>query len=121
VGLHMLRWAGSSRLDLIDSPAVTTTVPYQNRGIGMPLDGSLCFSCESPFMTPVHHPVSAIVYSALGHETSSVMIDGRFVMRDGAVTSVDEPIVRLEAQRRANELARRSGIDRFRKRAWRSI
>ena len=81
----------------------------------------IVIDCETAFMTPVHHPVSAIVYSALGHETSSVMIDGRFVMRDGMVTSVDERTVRLDAQQRADDLARRSGADRFRKRAWRSI
>jgi len=76
--------------------------------------------CESPFMTPVHHPVSAIVYSALGHETCSVMIDGRFVMRDGVVTSVDERTVRREAQRRADDLARRSVAERFRTRVWKA-
>ena len=40
---------------------------------------------NNAFMTPIHHPVSAIVYSALGNEVTSVMIDGRFVMRDGVV------------------------------------
>jgi 5-methylthioadenosine/S-adenosylhomocysteine deaminase len=64
---------------------------------------------DSPFTTPIHHPVSALVYSALGHETSSVMIGGRFVMRNGRVTSVDERGIRLDAQRRAEALARRAG------------
>jgi 5-methylthioadenosine/S-adenosylhomocysteine deaminase len=76
---------------------------------------------ENAFMTPIHHPVSAIVYSALGHEVSTVMIDGRFVMRDGVVTGVDEPAVRRRAQAAADDLARRSGSDKFKKRPWRSI
>ncbi len=41
---------------------------------------------NNAFMTPIHHPVSAIVYSALGNEVTTVMIDGQFVMRDGVVT-----------------------------------
>lgn len=73
------------------------------------------------FMTPIHNPVSAIVYSALGHEVSSVLIDGRFVMRDGVVTSVDERAVACQAQTCADALARRAGAERFRNRGWRSF
>jgi 5-methylthioadenosine/S-adenosylhomocysteine deaminase len=76
---------------------------------------------NNAFMTPIHHPVSAIVYSALGHEVSSVLIDGRFVMRDGVVTGVNEAEVRRTAQAHADDLARRSGSDRFKKRPWRSL
>lgn len=72
------------------------------------------------FMSPVHNPVSAIVYSGLGHEVSSVMIDGRFVMRDGAVLTQDEPALRRRAQQSADHLARRAGSDRFKARGWRS-
>lgn len=76
---------------------------------------------ENAFMTPIHHPVSAIVYSALGHEVTTVMIDGRFVMRDGVVTGVNEAEVRRRAQTHADDLARRAGSDKFKKRPWRSI
>ena len=73
---------------------------------------------NNAFMTPIHHPVSAIVYSALGHEVSTVMIDGRFVMRDGVVTTVNETVVRKQAQAHASALAQRAGSDRFKKRSW---
>ena len=76
---------------------------------------------ENAFMTPIHNPVSAIVYSALGHEVSTVMIDGRFVMRDRVVMGVDEAAVRQQAQASADDLARRSGSDQFKKRPWRSM
>jgi 5-methylthioadenosine/S-adenosylhomocysteine deaminase len=76
---------------------------------------------ENAFMTPIHHPVSAIVYSALGNEVSTVMIDGAFVMRDGVVTGVNEAAVRRQAQIHADDLARRSGSDKFKKRPWRSM
>ncbi len=75
---------------------------------------------NNPFMTPIHHPVSAIVYSALGHEVTSVMIDGEFVMRDGVVTHVNEVDVRRQAQLAADALTARAGTDRFKRREWRS-
>jgi 5-methylthioadenosine/S-adenosylhomocysteine deaminase len=76
---------------------------------------------NNAFMTPIHHPVSAIVYSALGNEVSTVMIDGRFAMRDGVVNTVNEEAVRRQAQIHADDLARRSGSDKFKKRPWRSM
>jgi hypothetical protein len=51
-----------------------------------------------------------------------VIIDGRFVMRDGVVNGVDEAAVRRQAQLHANDLTRRAGSDRFnKKRPWRSM
>ena len=50
------------------------------------------------FATPIHDPVSALVYSALGHEPTLVVIDGAIVMRDRKVLTVDERRVRREAQ-----------------------
>jgi 5-methylthioadenosine/S-adenosylhomocysteine deaminase len=76
---------------------------------------------NTAFMTPIHHPVSAIIYSALGNEVSTVMIDGRFVMRDGLMTNVNEGLARRQAQMHADDLARRSGSDKFKKRPWRSM
>ena len=73
---------------------------------------------NNAFMTPIHHPVSAIVYSALGHEASSVMIDGRFVMRDGIVATVDETAVRRQAQVSADALTKRAGTDSAKRRPW---
>jgi 5-methylthioadenosine/S-adenosylhomocysteine deaminase len=68
----------------------------------------------------MHHPVSALVYSALGHEVVMVVIDGRVVMRDGVVTSVDERAVRRSAQSHADALTARAGTDAFKRRGWRS-
>jgi 5-methylthioadenosine/S-adenosylhomocysteine deaminase len=73
---------------------------------------------NNAFMTPIHHPVSAIVYSALGHEVTSVMIDGRFVMRDGVVGTVDEAAVRKQAQMSADALTKRAGTDASKHRPW---
>jgi 5-methylthioadenosine/S-adenosylhomocysteine deaminase len=73
---------------------------------------------NNAFMTPIHHPVSAIVYSALGHEVTTVIIDGRFVMRDGVVGTVDESSVRKQAQMSADALTKRAGTDSAKHRPW---
>jgi len=72
---------------------------------------------RSAFMSPVHDPVSALVYSALGHETSLVVIDGRIVLRNGILQTVDEKAVRLAAQVAAAGLTERAGV-RSSARAW---
>jgi 5-methylthioadenosine/S-adenosylhomocysteine deaminase len=62
------------------------------------------------FASPIHNPVSAIVYSALGHEPTLVVIDGKIVMRDREVLTVDQRHVRQEAQQAAASLASRAKI-----------
>ena len=62
------------------------------------------------FVSPIHDPISAIVYSALGHEPTLVVIDGRIVMRDRKVLTVDEMRVRHEAQKAAAALTSRANI-----------
>ena len=62
------------------------------------------------FASPIHDPISSIVYSALGHEPTLVVIDGRIVMRDRKVVTVDERYVRREAQKAAASLSSRANI-----------
>jgi len=75
---------------------------------------------DHPAMTPVHHPVSSLVYSALGHEVTDVFVDGEPVLRNGKLTKVNEREVLLRSQQAANSLAVRAGSDRFKRRPWRS-
>lgn len=73
-----------------------------------------------PAMTPVHHPVSALVYSALGHEVTDVFVDGKPLLRHGQMIGIDEREVLVQSQRAANSLTARAGSDTFKKRPWRS-
>lgn len=73
---------------------------------------------DHPAMTPVHHPVSALVYSALGHEVTDVFIDGQAVMRNGTLTRVNQREVLQRSARAAASLAARTGNDKPRR--WRS-
>lgn len=73
---------------------------------------------DHPAMTPIHHPVSALVYSALGHEVTDVFIDGEPVMRAGTLTRVNQRDVLLRSRLAAASLAARTGNDT--PRPWRS-
>lgn len=76
---------------------------------------------DHPAMAPVHDPVSALVYSALGHEVTDVFIDGRPVMRKGRLVNVDERAVLALSRKAARELTTRAGTGRQGARPWRSI
>src|SRR5581483_442905 len=68
---------------------------------------------RSPYAAPVHHPVSALVYSAIGDEVETVVVDGRVV--------VEQERVLAEAQAAADALVERAGTARLRQRPWRSL
>jgi 5-methylthioadenosine/S-adenosylhomocysteine deaminase len=54
--------------------------------------------------------VSALVYSAGGSDVRTTIIDGRVVMRDGELLTLNEADVIAEANREASALAERAGI-----------
>jgi 5-methylthioadenosine/S-adenosylhomocysteine deaminase len=76
---------------------------------------------DHPAMAPVHDPVSALVYSALGHEVTDVFVDGRAVMRGGRIVSVDERAVLALSRKAAHALTTRAGTGRDGPRPWRSV
>ena len=53
---------------------------------------------------------SAIVYSAQPEDVQTVIIDGRLVLRDRKLLTLDEAKVRSEANEQAEELFKRAGI-----------
>jgi len=56
-------------------------------------------------------PISALVYSAQTSDVRSVVIDGRVVMKDRELLTLDESSVVQNANREAAELIKRAGID----------
>ncbi len=51
---------------------------------------------------PTYDPISALVYSAGREAVSDVMVDGRFLMRERRLTTIDEVRVKYEVKRIAN-------------------
>lgn len=66
---------------------------------------------RSPKSIPMHNPVSTLVYSSTMQDIESVLVDGEFIMKDGAITGVaNEREFLHKAQKTADELAARGEI-----------
>jgi 5-methylthioadenosine/S-adenosylhomocysteine deaminase len=59
--------------------------------------------------TPVHDPVSTLVYSSGEANVRTTVVGGRVVLDEGQVTSVNERALLEEAQMLAEQLAQRAG------------
>lgn len=71
---------------------------------------------HSPGMLPIHDPIANLVTSMHSSNVQSVMCDGRWVMKDRKVLTVDERAILEEAKDRARAIRQRAGIklpDRF--------
>lgn len=64
-----------------------------------------------PHMAPMNMPVYRIAYFANGNDVTTVMVDGRVLMRDRRVLSVDEAEVVAMANREAAAAIRRTGLE----------
>src|SRR5215510_7755164 len=62
---------------------------------------------RKPHLTPALRPVSCFVHQGLASDVEAVMVDGRWIMRDGRVLTLDEPALVAEADRIARAAWRR--------------
>ena len=65
---------------------------------------------RQPHLAPLFDPEKALVYSARGGDVRDAVIDGRVVMRDRKVLTVDENALLAEAEQMARRCAARAGI-----------
>jgi len=49
----------------------------------------IMLNARQPHLVPLYHPVSHIVYSARGSDVTTVIIDGRFVLEDGRLLTIN--------------------------------
>ncbi|MEM2877955.1 MAG: amidohydrolase [Candidatus Hadarchaeales archaeon] len=59
---------------------------------------------SSPHLKPLHNPASHLVYSARGSDVDTVIVDGKIVMRDRRVLTLDEEKVVEMAEKASTEL-----------------
>ncbi|HEY7041425.1 MAG TPA: amidohydrolase [Methylomirabilota bacterium] len=57
---------------------------------------------DSVFMRPLSDPVKSLVYAETGAAVDTVLVDGRVVLENGRVTTVDEPAIWARAQAAAD-------------------
>lgn len=65
---------------------------------------------KKPHLTPMHNPVSHLVYAANGSDVHTVIIDGKIVMENREVKTMDESWVLEEAEERGLAVAQRANI-----------
>ena len=63
-----------------------------------------------PHLVPMNMPVYRVVYYANGEDVSTVLVDGRILMRDRRVLTVDEKKILNAAQRESNLAIQPCGI-----------
>ena len=61
--------------------------------------------------TPSYNPVSTLVYAATGGEVEMVMVDGKVVVKDGQLLTLNEREVMRDARKHADQLYQRAGVD----------
>lgn len=72
-------------------------------------------------LTPVHQPVSALVYSARGDEIERVYVDGKLVVESGVPTRASPSDLRRRSAAAAHALTERAGTAGLARRPWRSV
>jgi cytosine/adenosine deaminase-related metal-dependent hydrolase len=65
---------------------------------------------KKPHLIPYRDIISNVVYSAMGSDVDSVMVDGKLLLRGGKALTLDEEKIMGEAQKRQDELISRSGV-----------
>lgn len=68
------------------------------------------FNAQRPEWLPIHDVVRNLVYSANGASVTSVFVDGRLIMRDGKVLTIDEGKLLGQVQEVGERIARRAGL-----------
>lgn len=96
VALRLATQGGAKAMGFADSGAIAP---------GRPAD-LVIFDFRKPYLRPRHSLLSNIMYSAKSPDISHVIVDGRILMRDGVLTTLDEERILYEAERRAFHMVR---------------
>jgi len=62
---------------------------------------------KKPHLAPLHNVISHLVYSAVGGDVDTVVVDGKVLMRERGVLTLDEVKVLEETQKAADDLLAR--------------
>ena len=65
----------------------------------------VALSLNQPHLTPVYDPVSHIVYAARGSDVRFVWVDGRQVVNNGQILTVNEVEILSEANRTGKKIS----------------
>lgn len=66
----------------------------------------ILIDCQRPHLTPMYHPYSHLVYAVTGADVKTVLINGRLVMRDRQLLTLDEGAIMARVNRIAERIRR---------------
>ena len=66
-----------------------------------------------PHLTPLYDPISHLAYAARGSDVRHVMVNGRWVVRDGRITTVDQDNLMARARAVAANIGKDLGITTY--------
>ncbi len=66
---------------------------------------------QTPGLTPVHEPVSHLIYAARGSDVKTTIVNGQVLMEDGMVLSIDQEKVIEQASLAAKRLADKAKVE----------
>ena len=61
---------------------------------------------DRPHLTPLYDPISHLVYSAKASDVRDVIVNGKIIVRQGRITTVDEAELRAQIQVMAADIAK---------------
>lgn len=70
---------------------------------------------------PMHNPVSTLVYSSSSSNIETVIVDGKVIMENKELTTVNQREVLTKIQKVAENLSVKAGTYKYKKRPWRSL
>jgi cytosine/adenosine deaminase-related metal-dependent hydrolase len=73
----------------------------------------IIINANRPHMTPSHMPVHNVVYHAQGADVETVFIDGKMILDEHKICTVDETAILEEADRESRETITRAGLTEF--------
>jgi len=73
---------------------------------GAPAD-LILVNLDAPHMRPIHSLIANLVFAAKGGDVTDVMVDGRWLMRNRELQTLDEARILYEAERHAQAMVRR--------------
>jgi cytosine/adenosine deaminase-related metal-dependent hydrolase len=68
------------------------------------------YDADTPEWRPLLNPVNNLVYAATGASVRTVLVDGRVVLDDGRLTTIDERALYARVERLAHEQIARAGL-----------
>jgi cytosine/adenosine deaminase-related metal-dependent hydrolase len=72
----------------------------------------ILINLRKPHFVPTFNPISNLVYAAEGSDVDTVIIDGKIVMENRIVKTLDESAILHQASERSGKLLQKAGIER---------